>query len=89
MLRCKPAERTQPALRLLTVGVCVMLGAFFRVVLRMHLMAVRHVRVMTGYLVISGVMVIRGRAMVRRAVLVMFCCLTMMLSALFRHGNPF
>jgi hypothetical protein len=50
-------------------------------------MAIRHVGVMASRFVISGMIVFRGHAMVFRGILVMICCLTMMISALFRHGN--
>ena len=63
----------------------VMLGGFFRVMLGMKAMTVGYVAMMAGLLMISGFMMFGRGAMMARGMLMMFCCLTMVFSALFRH----
>src|SRR5260370_42561363 len=91
-LRGRPELMSRPVstnraltLLVISVRVRVMLGCLFGMVLSVQKMAVRYMRVMAGFLMIFGVIVVSGRAMVPRGVLVIICCLTIMISALFRH----
>ena len=54
----------------------MMLSCFFRVMLGLNMVAVRHMSVMTGLLMIARFVVLRGRAMMLRRMLMMFCCPT-------------
>jgi hypothetical protein len=64
----------------------VVLGGFFGVVFRLHVMTVREMGVVAGLFVVARfVMLGRGQMLLRR-MLMMFRRLTMMFSALFRHG---
>jgi len=67
------------------VHVGVMLGRLFRVMLGMKRMTVGYVAMVSGLLMVSGLVMFRRGAMMARGVLVVFCCFTMMFSALFRH----
>ena len=67
------------------VRVGVMFGGLFRVMLGMKGMTVGYVAVVTGLLMICGFVMFRRHAMMARGMLMVFCCLTMMFSCLFRH----
>lgn len=71
------------------VHVGVVLGGFFRVMLGVKSVAVGYVSMMPGFFVIAGFMMFGRGAMMARSMFVMFCCLTMVFSALFGHGEPF
>ena len=61
---------------------------FFGVMFRLHVMAVRQVRMMAGLLVVARVVVVGGGAVMLRRVFVMLRCVAMVFSAFFRHGSP-
>jgi hypothetical protein len=64
----------------------VVLSSFVRVVFCLHMMAVRQVSVMPGFLVVARIVVLGGSYMVLRSLLMVLCCLAMMFSGFFRHG---
>lgn len=72
----------------MAVIVGVMLAGLFSVILRVDVMALRHVRVMTGRLVVSTLMMVGGRLMMPGSMLVMFGGFAMMLGSLLRHELP-
>jgi hypothetical protein len=61
------------------------LGGFNSVISGVMMVAVSHVRVMTGHVVVTGFVVARRFAMMPRGVLVVFSCFVMMLGCFSGH----
>lgn len=64
----------------------VMLAGFFGVMNGVDLMAVRYVRVMTGFLMVSRRVMLGSRAVMLGGVFVMFSRFQVMFSGMFRRG---
>jgi hypothetical protein len=66
----------------------VMLACLFGMMGGVSLMALRHVRVMTGLAMIAGFVMFRGRLMMLSGMLVVLSGFAVMFRSLFRHGLP-
>jgi hypothetical protein len=67
---------------MVAVFVGVMLTGLFRMMHGVNVMALRHVRVMTGLVVVTGVVMLRRRLVVLSGVLVVFGSFAMVLRRL-------
>ena len=57
----------------------VVLARLFGVMLRLHVMPLRHVRVMPGLVMVAGVVMVRSRFVMLSGALVMLCGFPMMI----------
>ncbi len=73
----------------MAVFVGVMLGGLFGVMLRLQVMAVRHMGVMAGLFVVVCVMVFRRGTMMLGGLFMVLSGLMVMVSARFGHDNLF
>src|SRR5262249_19795421 len=80
--------RAGPVGLLLRVRRGVVLGGFVGVLLCLHVMAVSHMRVVSGLLMVARFVMLGGVEMVLRGVLMVLGGFAMMLGSLFRHGIP-
>ena len=72
----------------MAVLVSVLLAGLFGMMCGVSMMALRHVRVVTGFVVVTGIVMLRSYFVMRSGMLVVFGSFAVMLRSLFRHGLP-
>ncbi len=72
----------------MAVLVSVVLACLFGMLCGVSVMALRNVRVVTGFVVVTGLVMLRGYFVMRSGMLVVFGSFTVMFRSLFRHGLP-
>jgi hypothetical protein len=70
------------------VFVSVVLAGLFGMMCGVSVMALRHVRVVTGFMVVTGLVMLRGYFVMRSGMLMVFGSFAVMFRSLFRHGLP-
>jgi hypothetical protein len=70
------------------VLVSVVLACLFAVMCGVSVMALRHVRVVTGFVVVTGIVMVRGNFVMLSGMLVVLGSFAVMFRGLFRHGLP-
>jgi hypothetical protein len=84
----QPRSNAGSRFLLIAVFGSVMLACLFGMMGSVSLMALRHVRLVTGLAMIAGVVMFRGRVMMLSGMLVVLSGFAVMFRSLFRHGLP-
>jgi hypothetical protein len=70
------------------VLVSVVLACLFGMMRGVNMMALRHVRMVTGFVVVTGIVMLGGYFVLGSGMLVVFGSFAVMFRGLFRHGLP-